>query len=418
MLFSRSRSTHILLVSTFMVLTACLAVSAATDQLIIWHWDAHASGLFAQWLEYAKVSFEEKHPEVEVVYQYVPFGPDRFVLAASAGVLPDVSIASVMYARDLYESDLLLPLNEYYARTPDLQRALLPVNQAFNQHNGVVYGATNSLEASAILYNHQHFLEAGLSIDPLALGTWADMVTATRKLTRFDSDGALLRAGFYDWIGIESYGTWLYSNGAAFFNDEQTRATFNNDRGRETLSFQLELWNTTQAISGFAADFVKGNVSMQRMETAVSHIPGIDEVSFGYTSAPIGPSGSKRGSVAWGNMYVIPKSARNPDHSWAWIAHHMSYDSQVKQLEIMKMPFSPRRDVYFSSAWRKLVDDHGYMASALDIFQTAGVYPFYRASAISAQVNPILRQVFTNQLSPVAAIEQMEAIVNRIVSNR
>ena len=82
------------------------------------------------------------------------------------------------------------------------------------------------------------------------------------------------------------------------------------------------------------------------------------------------------------------------------------------------MPFSPRRDVYFSSAWRKLVDDHGYMASALDIFQTAGVYPFYRASAISAQVNPILRQVFTNQLSPVAAIEQMEAIVNRIVSNR
>ena len=76
------------------------------------------------------------------------------------------------------------------------------------------------------------------------------MVTATRKLTRFDSDGALLRAGFYDWIGIESYGTWLYSNGAAFFNDEQTRATFNNDRGRETLSFQLELWNTTQAYFG------------------------------------------------------------------------------------------------------------------------------------------------------------------------
>jgi ABC-type glycerol-3-phosphate transport system substrate-binding protein len=109
MLFSRSRSTHILLVSTFMVLTACLAVSAATDQLIIWHWDAHASGLFAQWLEYAKVSFEEKHPEVEVVYQYVPFGPDRFVLAASAACcltypsrrscMPETSMKATCYCR-------------------------------------------------------------------------------------------------------------------------------------------------------------------------------------------------------------------------------------------------------------------------------------------------------------------------------
>ncbi|MGI6610055.1 MAG: ABC transporter substrate-binding protein [Limnochordia bacterium] len=416
MLLPRLRRTAIFLASAFLLLTGCLAAAAAREQLIVWHWDAHAKGDFAQWLEYAKLSFEQKNPEVEVVYQYVPFGPDRFVLAASANVMPDVSIASVTYARDLHESGLLQPLNEHYAATPDLQRALLPVTQAFNQHNGVIYGATNSLEASAILYNHQHFLEAGLSIDPLAIGTWTDLAAIVRKLTRIDSDGTLVRAGFYDWVSTESYAPWLYSNGAAFFNDQQTRAAFNTDRGREALAFQEELWNITGAIRGFVPNFVKGNVSLQRMETAVSHIPDIGDVEFGYTSAPVGPAGSRRGSVAWGNMYVIPKGARHPDLAWDWIAHYLSLESQIKQLEIMRTPFSPRRDVYLSSAWRKAVEQRSYMACALDIFQTAGVYPFYRASAISAEVNPILRQVFSNQLSPATAIEQMESIVNRIVA--
>jgi multiple sugar transport system substrate-binding protein len=416
MVFSTSSRYVVVATIVCVLLSGCLITTAAKDQLVVWHWEAHARGDFAKWLEYAKLSFEKSHPEVEVTYEYVPFGPDRMVIAASANVVPDVSIASAYYARDLYESGLLQPVNELYAATPDLERNLLPVTQLFNQHEGVIYGATNSLEARAILYNHQQLAEAGLDNDPLAIKTWDDFSGAVRKLTRFADDGKVLRAGYFEPVNKDALTSWLYSNGASFSDEAQTRAVFNTDKGRQTLTFQRDLWNLTGAVSGFSANFAQGNVSMQLLETAVGHIPGIEPAEFGYTSVPTGPAGTSRGSVAWGNMYVIPAGAKHPQLAWDWIVHYTSLESQIKQLEICRMPISPRRDLYSSSAWRAMVSKHPHMSTALDIFQLAGAAPFYRGSAIDKEINPILRKVFTNKVAPEAAMEQMESIVNRLLA--
>ncbi|MGI6081934.1 MAG: extracellular solute-binding protein [Limnochordia bacterium] len=406
---------HILFTLALLALVSC-STWAAREELVVWQWEAHSKAAWAQWLDYAKQTFEAKHPEIEVVYQYVPVSPDRFILAASANVMPDVAVVSVAYALDLYTSGLLQPLNEYFERTPDLKRAFLPVTQLFNQRDGVIYGATNSLEATSILYNHQHFFEAGLSVDPLAIESWDDFASVVRKLTRVNSDGSLTRAGYHETMHAESYFPWLYSNNATFFNDQQTKATFNTQEGRQALRFQQELWNITRAASGFSVDFVKGNASMVRMKTAVMHLPGLDELEFGQTSTPMGPAGNKRGSMAWGNMYVIPTGAKRPEMAWEWITHYLDFDNQISQFEIMGMPFSPRRDVYLSSAFRRAAEEHGYMATALDIFQIAGVYPFNQAIPIFSAINPVLRQVYLNELAPDTAIEQMESTVNRLVS--
>src|SRR5690606_14853937 len=122
---------------------------------------------------------------------------DRLVAAAAAGVSPDVTQISVAFARGLYEAGLLLPLNDYIAKTPELQMdQFIPVAPIFNQKDGIIYGIPHNIDANALLYNVDAFEEAGLDASVYAIDSWETFKTYAQRLTRHSSTGDVIRAGY------------------------------------------------------------------------------------------------------------------------------------------------------------------------------------------------------------------------------
>src|ERR1051325_4367454 len=87
--------------------------------LRVWDWWSPATDeKYATYFSDVKREFEQAHPDVEVVFQYVPFGQyeQKMATALSGSSPPDVFQASVAFAEGLYDRGMLRSLNSYMDR--------------------------------------------------------------------------------------------------------------------------------------------------------------------------------------------------------------------------------------------------------------------------------------------------------------
>ena len=140
------------------------------------------------WLAFIK-EFNEKHPDIEVVAENIPFDAytTKTIVGVQSGELDgDIIMATPELAPRLVRSDLLAPLDEVLTdnKITDLSSA----HDALRK-DGKLYGLDMVTVAFGILYNNQRYEEAGVT----PARTPEEWIEVSKALTNRDAQ----QYGFY-----------------------------------------------------------------------------------------------------------------------------------------------------------------------------------------------------------------------------
>jgi multiple sugar transport system substrate-binding protein len=425
MLFRQStktvrRMSLLLSLSLLLILSQSLILStSAKSTITVMDWRIHSTTTMQAYYGWLKETYERQNPDVEVEYIQVTMNNllDRLLTGVVTDTAPDVVHLSMLWARDLFEEGVIMDLTDLVKKTPELTPdKFIPVTQLYNQYRGHIYGVTVGMDAAVLYYNLDHFEEAGLNTDPYGIATWDDFTQAAKKLTRKEPDGQVSRYGYIHNAKIESFNSWLASNGGSFYSDPDLNvAGFNTEAGRQTAQFLSDLLLVHEVTGG---NFASQTVSMSYNNNATPRVflQSAPDMRFMATSFPQGPSGKGRGSTVWGNMVAIPVSCKQVPLAWDYIKLMGGLEANIEQFKILDYVGSPRLDFYRSSAWRTGHTKHAWMRMIPEIAYIGSVYPFRRSTDLTPIWKDHVEEAVAGRKGIAAALAEAERLYNLVLS--
>lgn len=404
-------------------------------QLRVWDWWSSSTneeygGYFAE----LEATFERRNPDVDVVYQTVPFS--NYVQKLSAAMVgptpPDVFQSSIIWAESSYRRGMLRPLNDLLAadaHLPASQRvdeaAFLPPAWRHNQTvDGTVFGIPQIIDAQCLVWNLD-ILEEAAATDPeiRAMFSRLEDGTVDYEHIRFDAvrdwnhfrqligklavrgpDGQLERAGYVihaHGSGADIFSPWLASNGGHYQDLAGTRALFGGRRGAETMHFLARLYWTDRVCPPFRRQLFDRELFQQGKVACVTAgtWSGKDIVRdtmgwthFGKTAFPPGPSGSGQRSLTWGNMLVVTTRCRQVDAAWKYVRFTCSLEGNL--LRSRHLGYNgPRRDFYDTEQWQRALTERPYLSNVKQICLVGEKFRHIEMEAANHQANPVFESL-------------------------
>lgn len=248
--------------------------------------------------------------------------------AIASGNQPDMFYTNNAAQAPLGEAvskNMVQPLDEYFTKDPDYQLSDLPswytsfVTYPDAEGNDHIYGVYTDVSVACLVWNKDLFEKEGL--DPESPPkTWSEMQTLSQKLTKTDASGMVTQAGFTD------YGWWFQHWRLTFGTSYQDRVTgeinVNTPEFASVMNFLLSFPASYGGADKIAetVGWENGNVAMgiadvgygQKMgndfEVGIAAMPYCDDPQYGLTETTIP-------GYAW-QWYGIPTGAKNPDGGW------------------------------------------------------------------------------------------------------
>ncbi|NKB69379.1 MAG: extracellular solute-binding protein [Candidatus Latescibacteria bacterium] len=404
-------------------------------QLRIWDWWSPSTNEeYGAYFAAVERTFEARHPDIDLVYQTVPFG--NYVQKLSTAMVgrtpPDVFQSSVYWAEGFYQRGMLRPLDDLLERNRQQapphrvgEEAFLPSAWRHNQAaDGTVFGIPQIIDAQCLLWNLDILQRAAQTDAELAalfsrhpdgsidydhirfdgVRDWEHFRRLVKKLTRQGDDGQLQQAGFV----INAYGggagmfsPWMAANGGRYQDAAGTRALFSTPNGVEAMRFIAQLYWEDKVCPPFrrqiadAELFQEGEVACMVAGTwsgkdIVRNTMGWDH--FGKTAFPPGPRGSAQKTVTWGNMLVITERCRNVEAAWAYIRFVCGLEGNLLRLEHLGYN-GPRLDFYETPQWRQAMAERSYLSNVKEICLAGDKLRHTEIIATNHQANPIIETV-------------------------
>ncbi|MDR2433312.1 MAG: extracellular solute-binding protein [Treponema sp.] len=177
-------------------------------KLVFWHHQLQAVNNFNEFAKIATEIFAKLgYPNVSMVSEQIEYQGylAKYVSAFSSGTGPDMFMAmSQDFALDGGANPVALPLPADVAKT--WQDALGGIYKEDGEFNGKYYGFVVAGDTSMFMYiNTDHFREAGLDPDKDYPKTLEEFRTVAKKLTKYDANGNVIRAGFQPRFGGGSF---------------------------------------------------------------------------------------------------------------------------------------------------------------------------------------------------------------------
>lgn len=396
--------------------------------LRVWDWwSPSITEEYGQYFRELESRFEADHPDVDVVFQAIPFRnyEQKLAIGMMGRNPPDVFQCSVVWAEGLYRRGMMRELNDFVGKTPELQQdKFMPSAWYHNHYKGKILGIPHIVDAACLLWNLDmlkanpklHFMfergrDGGTDSQRIrfdAVKDWEHFRWIVAELTASASPGGtdVKPAGFimnaYS-MGIGSYMPWAATNGVAIQDRAGTRATFDSPAGAEALQFMIDLHWKDGVCPPFKRE-LESHAAFQKRQIACSMAGTfsgkyIDRntgwTRFGMTAFPPGPKGTGQKTVAWANMMVISSRCRDPELAWEFIRLVAGAEYARRRLELLKMN-SPRLDLYEGEAWPKKVRQYPYMHNMKEICAAGEPLFHTQTQAVKDEVRPILEHVMLN----------------------
>jgi ABC-type glycerol-3-phosphate transport system substrate-binding protein len=425
-----------------------------TRLLRVWDWWSPSTNeKYAAYFGEIEREFEAAHPDVDVLFQFVPFG--QYEQKMATGLVgaspPDVFQSSVYWAEGFYDRGMLLPLDPYLARERADRERRRAAGESVDpgeivdqeaylesawRHNtkpdGTVFGIPQILDANCLTWNLD-LLKKAAQTDPDIRGMflknadgainwsrlrfdavrdWPQFRRICRKLTRYDAKGVLaldgkgepVQAGF----SIHAHGNgsgpllgWQAANGSSFQDVAGTRALFADPGGVEAMQFLLDLYWKDHVSPPFRRQmsdeevFNTGRVACMVAGTwSGKYITRDTEgrIRFDATPFPPGPHGDRHRTVTWGNMLVISRRTRDADLAWEYVKFVASLKGSLRLLRHIQQN-SPRRDFYQSAEWRAVCETHPYLWNVPEICASGKKLRNTQINAIDQATSPIFETI-------------------------
>ena len=111
----------------------------------------------------------------------------------------------------------------------------------FHGPDGKWYFLPYGTMASGIYYNTKLWKEAGLTATDIPM-TWDQLITAAKKLTKYDAAGKIIQAGFaFNSYEMVLWSDLLYQQGSYHFKPDGKSAYVDTEEGKKGMQFILDL---------------------------------------------------------------------------------------------------------------------------------------------------------------------------------
>ena len=295
--------------------------------------------------------FERRNPNIRVSMLSMGAGgmdPQKLMTAIVGGTPPDVVRQDRFTIGDWASRDTFRPLNGLVERDrslPDGIRREDYFDACWREatFRGKLFAIPENTDDRVLFYNKEAFRDAGL--DPnRPPRTWEELRQYAIRLTKYNRDGAFVRAGF-----IPNYGnSWLYlyswQNEGEMMSPAGGRCTMDNPCTVQSLEYMTSIYDALKGAErldaytrGFQAlppemdPFLTGRVAMKIdgnwvLENIARYEPDMD---FGVAPAPVpaerlAGKGRFRGKppyITWagGFSWAIPRGAKHTEEAWKFI---------------------------------------------------------------------------------------------------
>ena len=399
-------------------------------KLRVWDWwSPSTTEDYADYFEAIESRFEQRHPDVDVVFQAVPFG--NYEQKLSAGMLgdrpPDVFQCSVYWAEGLYNRGMLRRLNDLIAETPELQSSeFLPSTWYHNRRGDHVFGIPQSVDSSCLLWNLDlikaepdlHYMfERNADGTPDftrirfdAVRDWAHFRQIVKRLAKRsgpEGTGELVQVG----MGMNAYGMgpsalmpWASANGVTFQNKAGTRAMFDVPATVQTMRFLSELYWKDRVCPPFRRELTSYNLFQQGKvgctvdgtwsgKYLVRNTQGW--MGFGMTAFPPGPAGKDYKTMTWANMMVMSSCSSKPRIAWDFIRLTCGLEGALLKLKYLNQN-SARLDFYEGDAWTAEIRKRPYLSNIKRICASGDPLNHTQPQAVADEVAPIFEYLLLN----------------------
>lgn len=370
-----------------LVLSLVGTATAQTTELKFWTFlDPNATDPRSQALKNVIDSFNETHPDIQVVAETIHFSQidAQAIQAAATGAGPDIlNVYSVQLPQHVAAGSIQ-PLTEY--ATVWLEENgddyIFPIDAV--TYDGEIMAMPWETRVWILWYRQDVLEEAGIEL-PDTLMELADVAGQLRAASGEEVIG--LAIGFSEAsLGadfMEKFEPILWAYGGQLL-DEDGNAAFAGPEGVQAMQLIYDMVNTSKAMGretlSMTADDVLTNI---QAGTAYMAIEGSMRVGAARSAEGIGANmatapvpglepGVSLPALVAGQTLTIGANASNPDAAWQFIEYYLSFESQMGFAKASVMPV--RASVFEDpeiaesptgaelNAWRDYTRDYGRMS--------------------------------------------------------
>ncbi|NNM47418.1 ABC transporter substrate-binding protein [Knoellia koreensis] len=282
----------------------------AKAELTVWHyWDGNNADTFAAMAK----AYEGAHAGTTIKLVNVP-GADlltKLQAAAQSRTLPDVVIGDLVTVPRMAQTGKAVDLKSLVPEST--WSDIYPEMLKFGQQDGKQVSVPVSSNTMAWMYNKTLFTKAGL--DPnKPPQTWDELKAASATIR---AKTGMPGFELFTTPGADGEGvTWnfqvsLWQAGGEFLNDDNTKAAFNSEAGKEALQYWVDLVKTKDSPLTQWGEFEKGKAASAQEGSWMAGIwkpkPPFD---FGVAQIPY-PSNGKPATNMGGEQAVVFAADKN-----------------------------------------------------------------------------------------------------------
>lgn len=282
--------------------------------------------------------FEEEHPGIRINAQYVPTGDGlirKLMASFHSGTAPDLSWVHADFLGKLVQADAIYPMADFLEGPDGLSEEELadffPATLQAARWRDTLYALPMEATLLGLVYNRDHFREAGLDPEhPPA--TWDELREYARRLTvDTNGDGRMDRFGFYVpafpasgalsiWMVLQ-WSPYLWSAGGYIIDEAQTRVSYDSDAGVAALTLWRDLYEEMGRPGTSIthdAEFIGRHVSMiMDGPWDLPQFRRLENIDWGVAPLPAGPE--RQVTYLAGEHLAIFKSTEHADAAWTFV---------------------------------------------------------------------------------------------------
>jgi multiple sugar transport system substrate-binding protein len=242
--------------------------------------------------------------------------------ALTSGDPPDVFYVDSFRLPDLAAAGALAPVPEGAVSNPD---DIYPSLQEAFTFDGTWYCPPKDFSTLGLVYDPAALETAGVAVPT----TWDELAAAAQTLTTGDAAAiaaGTAQAGLSMGVEYPRWGAFLFQNGAAITNEDNTAMTLDTPEAREAIEYVAGMYQDGFAVKPAAIDsgwsgeaFGQNKVAMVVEGNWVAPAMAADfpDKQFAVAELPAGPVGP--GNFAFTVCYGVAADAANPEASWALV---------------------------------------------------------------------------------------------------
>lgn len=324
-------------------------------RLQTWHWNEKP---WVNSLEEFQRTFNKANPGIEVVRDDSRYADKEsvFITQSQAKAAADIPHFSYRPIRHFADRGYLMDLTPFIQKEGgDKYLAQWdPSALEICKYKGKIYCLPDDLNPLVLMYNTQHFKEAGL--DPAKPpATWDQFLDYAKKLTRAGRYGVGILGARQEGVFMR-FNPWPWSAGADYLTPDEKRSAMDRPEFLEGFKFYVELFSKHKVVPPGVIEQGAQEVRTQLAHEKVSMIITLPaalgivqainpnmKVREVMALAPV-PVNKKKVTSTWFSLRVISAFTKNPEATWKVYKAWYDKDSQMRNFMIAGV-LSTRLDI-------------------------------------------------------------------------